>query len=204
MGKGILIIGENLHNVGYRPLLLAIASSLGIKNFFADNVEIENRQAIEILIGEKEESFLDFIKKKKPRDAIISEIKTEDYSGFIMDIESYSRYLTGEQLAKIAGYGRMMISEIKEVGEKVDKTGKELGEKIDNVGDKVDSVGEKVEAVGEKVDSVAKGIDELKTEHIKTRELSHEIFYTEVQELRKELSELKASVEEIKKKVGIG
>ncbi len=38
-----------------------------------------------------------------------------------MDIDSYSGYLTGEQLTKIATYGKIMI-------EKIDQTRKELGE----------------------------------------------------------------------------
>jgi acylphosphatase len=53
------------------------------------------------------------------------------------------------------------------------------------------------------VDALERGFDGLKDEHVKTREFSKEIFYTEVQELRQELQDLRVAVEEIKKRVGI-
>jgi acylphosphatase len=53
------------------------------------------------------------------------------------------------------------------------------------------------------VDALERGFDGLKDEHVKTREFSKEIFYTEVQELRQELQYLRVAVEEIKKRVGI-
>ncbi len=138
MGKRVLIFGERVHNVGYRPFLLGVASSLGIKKFFADNIEIEGKQAVEIFVGEKEEIFLKMIKEKKPEYAIVSEIREEDYDGFIPDIEDYFRFLTGMQLSKIATYGRMMIDEMK-------RTREELGEKIEGVGRKVDKLAGKID-----------------------------------------------------------
>jgi len=45
--------------------------------------------------------------------------------------------------------------------------------------------------------------EKTRQEHVKTRELSHEIFYSEVQTLREEIRDLRSTVEEIKKKVGI-
>lgn len=45
--------------------------------------------------------------------------------------------------------------------------------------------------------------DKTRREHIKTRELSHEIFYSEVQVLREKIRKLSQTVEKIKEKVGI-
>ncbi len=168
MGKRILIIGERVHNVGYRPLLLALASSLGIKRFFADNIEFEGKQAVEVLIEGKEEDFLELIKQRKPKDAVVSDIKVEDYEGYIMDIESYNRYLTGEQLTKIAGYGRAIMDELKLTREELGRKIEDVGRKVDKVGEKVDKVADKVdqarEELGEKIEEVGKKVDRTREE----------------------------------------
>ncbi len=156
------------------------------------------------------------------------EIKRGDWKdelGERMDLITYLLYsmlekqdLAIEKLDIVAEKVDNVAEKVDNVAEKVDKVGEKIdsvGEKVDNVAERVGKVAEKVDSVGEKVDrtrkelggkidGVAKGIEELKAEHIKTRELSHDIFYSEVQHLRKELYELKASVEEIKKRVGIG
>jgi len=36
-----------MHDVGYRPFLLGIAGSLEIERFFADNVYVDWKQAVE-------------------------------------------------------------------------------------------------------------------------------------------------------------
>jgi predicted nucleic acid-binding Zn-ribbon protein len=52
-------------------------------------------------------------------------------------------------------------------------------------------------------DTMERGFTDLKEEHIKTRNISLEIFHSEVQELRQEINFLRSSIEEIRKKVGI-
>ena len=155
----ILITGK-VHEVGYRPLLLCLAESFEIERFFADNVYVDGKQAVEILIDadeDKVETFLEMLKRKKPENAVVEDIKVEDYDGGVMGIESYYRYLTAMQLAKIATYGGRMLEKqdetirvIKEESEKTRqvvreesektrlvvreesaKTRSELGEKID-------------------------------------------------------------------------
>ena len=156
---------------------------------------------------------------------LYSMLEKQDLTIEKLDIVADKVDKVGEKVDKVAEKVDIVAEKVDKVGEKVDnvaekvdKVGEKIdsvGEKVDNVAERVDKVAEKVDNVGEKVDmtrkelggkidSVAKGIEELKAEHIKTRELSHDIFYSEVQQLRKELYELKASVEEIKKRVGIG
>lgn len=111
MKKRIVIIGR-IHDVGYRPFLLGLAESLEIERFFADNMFVNGKQAVEILIEgteDKVDAFTDLVKRKVPENAEVERIVVEDYDGNVMKTESYYRYLTAMQLAKIATYGGRML-----------------------------------------------------------------------------------------------
>ncbi len=111
MGKRIVVKGQ-VHDVGYRPFLLGIAGSLKIENFFADNFLEEGEQALEVLVDgedEKIDLFSQTVKNKYPENAVVDELRAEDYSGSVMDVESYYRYLTATQLSKMATYGGKML-----------------------------------------------------------------------------------------------
>ncbi|GEM_PF-3732245 len=41
--KRLLIKGQKVHDVGYRPFLLGLAESLETERFFADNIFIQSR-----------------------------------------------------------------------------------------------------------------------------------------------------------------
>jgi len=217
MKKKIIITGKKIHEVGYRPFLLAAAENLKIKKFFADNIFINGRQAVYILLDTQEnkiKAFVEQISQNKPQKAEIENIAQEDYSGNVMSIESYYRYLTASQLSKIGGYGGSMLEKQDSMLGKTDL----MLSKQDSMLLKLDEHMAITKEILLKQDdmkatvqdgfislkaSVDHGFDELKQEHIKTREMSHEIFYAEVQALRHELGELRTMVEEIKKKVGI-
>jgi len=111
MKKRILISGK-VHGVGYRPFLLGIAESLGIKKFYADNIYVNEKESVEILLETDDETlnkFLKIVKAKFPEKALVKEIEIEDYEGNVMDIEGYYRYLTAMQLYTIATYGGEML-----------------------------------------------------------------------------------------------
>ncbi len=56
MNKRISIEGKKVHQVGYRPFLLAKAMRLNIPNFDAENVEENGKQKILIsMIGEEKQ-----------------------------------------------------------------------------------------------------------------------------------------------------
>ena len=66
---------------------------------------------MEILIESDDDganAFLEALKRKKPENAE-DDIRVEDYDGRVMGTESYYRYLTAMQLAKIATYGGKML-----------------------------------------------------------------------------------------------
>jgi len=112
MKKKIVITGKKVHNVGYRPFLLAVAESLGIKRYFADNFFVDSKQGVYVLIDTDEEkvnAFVQHISQNFPEKAEVESITQEDYDGGVMGIASYYRYLTASQLSKIATYGRKMI-----------------------------------------------------------------------------------------------
>ncbi|MFO7967661.1 MAG: acylphosphatase [Archaeoglobaceae archaeon] len=112
MGKRVIIKGERVHGVGYRPFLLGIASSLNINNFFADNDRENGTQLVDVLLRDdksKIEAFIQTVSEKYPENAIVDELKVDDYQGNVMDIESYYRYLTATQLSKVATYGGQML-----------------------------------------------------------------------------------------------
>lgn len=62
-----ITIKGKVHDVGYRPFLLGLAESLEIERFFADNVIIEDKQAVEVLVDDEEDkvkAFIELLKKK--------------------------------------------------------------------------------------------------------------------------------------------
>ena len=165
MKKRILITGK-VHDVGYHPFLLGLAESLEIEKFFADNRFINGKQAVEVLVDgdeDKVSSFIKFIKTEIPENADVEKIEIEDYKGSVMKVESYYRYLTAMQLAKIATYGGRML----------DKQDTML-EKQDTMLGKMDSMLEKQDTMLGKMDSMLEKQDEtvmvIKEESKKTRE----------------------------------
>jgi len=70
----------------------------------ARNVKINRKEALIVLIdGEKEqiESFIRFLKENKPENAVVEEIRVEEYHGTVRDIEKFRASFTSTQLSKI-------------------------------------------------------------------------------------------------------
>ena len=148
MAKKITIVGDRVHNVGYRIFIIKRADELFIERLAVRNIKIDGKQAVLILVDGDEDQlreFIELIKTEKPEKAIVDEIRVEDYSGNVPDIERVRNMLNTRQLGKIVDVGLKLLDEMK-------RTRETLGEKIDEVGKKVDKVAEKVDKVGEKVD----------------------------------------------------
>ncbi len=249
--KKIIILGGRVHDVGYRPFLLGVAESLGIERFFADNIVVEGRRAVEVLIDDEEgkvKAFMDVVGRRRPENAVVEKVEQLDYEGRVMGVESYFRYLNAMQLSRIATYGGRMLDKqdmmlekqdmmlekqdmmlekqdmtISVIREESDRTREVIREESDRtrevIREESDRTREVIREESGKTREVVKdesritregitgalreGFEGVKKEHVRTRELSKEIFYAEVQELRQELQELRGAVEEIKKKVGI-
>jgi len=107
-----LTITGKVHNVGYRLLLLELADSLLIDKFDARNVRINGKEAVVVLVDGDEEQlkeFVEFVKEEKPENAIVEEIKVEEYVGHIRTIENYRQSLMLNQLNKIVQVGLQML-----------------------------------------------------------------------------------------------
>jgi acylphosphatase len=178
--KKMLIKGKKVHDVGYRPFLLGTAESIGIESFFADNIFINKKQAVYALVDsseEKVEAFIAIASSKFPEKSDVEKVDVEDYSGNVMRIESYYRYLTAMQLSKIATYGGKMLEK------------QDMHIKITQNGFNDMRIG-----FGEVKEGMAKGFGEVKEEIHLLRDDFRELFMHEVRELRSEVAEIKATL----------
>jgi hypothetical protein len=53
--------------------------------------------------------FIELVKKEKPENAVVEEIKIEEYKGFVRSIDSYRQSLMVNQLNKIVQVGLQML-----------------------------------------------------------------------------------------------
>ncbi len=184
----ITITGEKVHDVGYRFFLYNRASRLVLSHFDAWDVEDEN-QIVEVYAGgdsKKIERLVSFSKNNFPPLAEVSGVTDEDYEGDIGTIASFERSFMMGQLNKFVNYGLGVLNTM-------DKKQQNMLEGQDKTQGKLDAI----------KSAVDQGFSELKDEHVKTREMSMEIFHSEVQSLRQDINSLRSNVEEIRKKVGI-
>lgn len=147
INKRIIIEGELVHHVGYRPFLLAGAVKLRIRCFEAENIEDVEKQKVVVSFGGDENQireFLKFAKENYPKKAKINKIYEDTkIPEHVMSIDDYQKLLGAEQQNTMVQTGFMMLNKIDDVGNKVY-----------NVGRKVDDVRKEVGAVGIKVDSL--------------------------------------------------
>jgi len=203
MKASIIIEGGKVQNIGHRYFLTEAALSFGIEKFRALNTE-DGRQVIAFVEGEKEviEEFYNWVKSSYPANAVVDSVRIEDYVGYVPKIETFALVFNIGLSMKFIESAKEVESAIKEESE---KTRDELTSVIKEESKKTrEVIVEESHKTREKLgDTFERGFSGLKDEHVKTRELSKEIFYSEVQELRREIRELRDAIEEIKKKVGI-
>jgi acylphosphatase len=163
MALKITITGK-VHEVGYRAFLLEGADSLLIPNFEARNVKINGKEALIVLIdGEKEqiESFVRFVKENKPENAVVEEIRVEEYHGIVRDIEKFRASFNSTQLSKIIQVGLEMlrkqdetiaaVKEVKKAVEEVKEGVKEVSSKIDKTNELLEKRFQRLEEEVEKI-----------------------------------------------------
>ncbi|MEG9194605.1 MAG: acylphosphatase [Candidatus Methanoglobus sp.] len=111
MAAKITITGK-VHGVDSRAFLLEEADSLLIPKFEARNAKIDGKEALIVLIeGDKEqiESFVRFVKENRPQNAVVEEIRVEEYHGMVRDIERFRAGFNSTQLSKIVQVGLEML-----------------------------------------------------------------------------------------------
>lgn len=97
----ITITGPKVHDVGYRPWLVELARSMGLKGFDVYNDEEDGQQMVIALIEADDrriQRFLSTVNEKRPQLANVSSITSGDYSDEVMPLW---------QTATMNAYGQM-------------------------------------------------------------------------------------------------
>ncbi len=97
------IIGNKVHDVGYRVFLLRKALELGVERFNAYNTKENGVQVlISVIDGDNDQilTFKDYVRNNKPENAEVSDIIFEDYVGYVIGIVDYMHLIQVEQLSK--------------------------------------------------------------------------------------------------------
>ena len=152
INKRIIIEGEKVHNVGYRPFLLSKAWELNIPNYFARNIKEEDGvEQVEVYLGGDEEQvqeFIEFIKNNNPPKANVSGVREAEPPGRIMQIDKYDRVLSAEQRNTMVQTGLIMIGKqdqmIGKQDQMIDKQDQMIG-KQDQMIDKQDETQKAIE-----------------------------------------------------------
>jgi acylphosphatase len=97
----ITITGPKVHDVGYRPWLVELAMSMGLKGFDVYNDEEDGQQMVIALIEADDrriQRFLSTVNEKRPSLAKVGSIISEDYADEVMPLW---------QTAAMNAYGQM-------------------------------------------------------------------------------------------------
>ena len=97
------IVGEKVHDVGYRVMLINEALVLGLDYFNVFNTFLGEKEVVVVLIEGEEEQIVEFKRfmvQRKPERAVVDEIKEESYSGRISSIDRTMQAFQMEQWGK--------------------------------------------------------------------------------------------------------
>src|SRR5512135_3674956 len=97
----VTITGPKVHDVGYRPWLVELAMSMGLKGFDVYNDEEDGQQMVMALIeadDRRTQRFLSTVNEKRPQLAKVSSITSGDYADEVMPLW---------QTASMNAYGQM-------------------------------------------------------------------------------------------------
>ncbi|ADC64883.1 conserved hypothetical protein [Ferroglobus placidus DSM 10642] len=173
MKKKVRIIGSKVHDIGYRYFLMENALAFGIEKLRAVNVEEDDKQIVEVYVEGEDEAvneFCKFAKSNFPPDAVVDEVKVEDYTGYVPKIEAFALVFNVGQSRKFIEYGKQVLSKQDKMLEKQDK----MLEKQDETVKAVKEVGEKVDKVGEKVDALRQDLKAYLDERFRKLEMEVE------------------------------
>jgi len=89
MKAKIKITGPRIHNVGYRPFLIALADEFGIQRFEVYNSLVEDKQVVIAKTEADEDQFqalMDAMQNRKPKKAKVLDICHEPFDGRVRSI----------------------------------------------------------------------------------------------------------------------
>ena len=205
----LTIIGDKVHDIGYRLFLTMKASELDLKGFSAFNTIIGNRQAVICYIEGKDRqvsSFSNTVRNEWPSLAKVESVKVEEYRGPVMDLMKFLHILQLEQMCKFVNVG-LEISEkqgsmlemqnkMLEGQNKMLERQDEMLKRQDMMLRKQDEMLRKQGMMLRKQDEISKGQDGIINE-IKALRLDLRSFLDE------RFRKIEAEIEKIKAKIGL-
>ncbi len=125
----ITITGPKVHDVGYRPWLVELAMSMGLKGFDVYNDEEDGQQIVMALIeadDRRVQKFLSAVNAKRPSLAKVSSIISGDYEGDVMPLW---------QTAAMNAYGQMnkAVPILQKMGADIAEMGADIAEMKDDL-----------------------------------------------------------------------
>jgi len=161
MKMKIIIEGGKTHNVGYRPFLMAKARRLGIPNYESDNIEIDGKQRVIVLIGGDEkqvQKFVEFIKENYPKKAKVDRVWEAEPPERVMPIDEYDKVLAAEQRNTIVQAGLGMIEVQKQTIESINQGFAETKQEFNKMDTKYDKISEKMDSIDNTLRELTKAI----------------------------------------------
>jgi len=139
MNKKVIIEGERVHHVGYRPFLLAKARRLKIPNYESENVKENGKERVIVSVGGDEkqlQEFVGFAKKNYPSEAKVSDVKEADSPESVMRMDEYDKQLAAEQHSTMVQTGLGMMGFQKQTIDKLDSFHQDTVQRFDNLDEK--------------------------------------------------------------------
>ena len=82
MKTKIVISGPKVHDVGYRPFLIAMADEFELDGIGVRNIEVEGKQAVQIKAEEEDvREFEEAVKTRRPEEAVVLGVRNEPFDG---------------------------------------------------------------------------------------------------------------------------
>ena len=161
IGRKIIIKGEKLHHVGFRPYLLSKALKLRIKSFEAENMDNDGKQVEVLLVGGANQIY-EFIKSVKtqklplPDDTKVIDTSEEEIDITmalnIADINEYREWLSVEQFNNIVQGGLKIVEILKnETNKNLELLRTETSENFENMDDNFKGLDSKYKLISERM-----------------------------------------------------
>jgi len=99
----IKITGPKVHDVGYRPCLTELAMRLALRGFEVYNDDEDEQQMVVVLVEGDEQRITKFYNsamKERPQQAMVDDVRSEDYPGDVMPMWQFASINTASQMNK--------------------------------------------------------------------------------------------------------
>ncbi len=181
--RRVVIRGPGVQGVGYRFFLTRGAMSNGVEWFRANNLPSSSGglQAVEACVegGERAvEAFVEFARNNWPETAEVEKVDVEEFDGALPFIDTYLQLFNVEQSKKFIGEAK-----------KIKGTINSVEESINSIEENTKGVKETIEDQGEKTRET------VRREGEKTRQVFEDHVTRDVEDLRREVRDLRELVE---------